>query len=149
MEFRPAKSTYFPISEHKWPSAIDIFMMDLYQSELSSSSSLVFGQYVNHIVPYPVGRLILVIRQLFLIKMKKIKRVPKCGLGDVTYPMILIQMPICNERKVYQQSIAIVCNLDWPKDHMFVQILNDSNDVEVQLRITTIQKWQSKVGNKL
>jgi len=90
----------------------------------------------------------------FWIKLKKIKPVPKCELGDAAdleqgdnaaYPMVLVQMPMCNEREVYQQSIAAVCNLDWPKDHMLVQVLDDSDDGEVQFLIAAeVQKWQQK-----
>jgi hypothetical protein len=90
----------------------------------------------------------------FWIKLKKIKPVPKCELGDAAdleqgdnaaYPMVLVQMPMCNEREVYQQSIAAVCNLDWPKGHMLVQVLDDSDDVEVQFLIAAeVQKWQQK-----
>jgi cellulose synthase/poly-beta-1,6-N-acetylglucosamine synthase-like glycosyltransferase len=47
--------------------------------------------------------------------------------------------------QVYQQSIAAVCNLDWPKGHMLVQVLDDSDDVEVQFLIAAeVQKWQQK-----
>lgn len=51
--------------------------------------------------------------------------------------MVLVQIPMCNEMDVYQQSIAAVCNLDWPKEWILVQILDDSDDVEVQ-------KWKQK-----
>lgn len=47
--------------------------------------------------------------------------------------------------QVYQQSIAAVCNLDWPKGHMLVQVLDDSDDVEMQfLIVAEVQKWQQK-----
>ncbi|XP_074583307.1 putative xyloglucan glycosyltransferase 6 isoform X1 [Curcuma longa] len=61
------------------------------------------------------------------------------------YPMVLLQIPMCNEREVYQQSIAAVCIQDWPRERMLVQVLDDSDDVEVQRLINTeVQKWQQK-----
>eukprot|EP00252_Welwitschia_mirabilis_P010760 TRINITY_DN2425_c0_g2_i5.p1 TRINITY_DN2425_c0_g2~~TRINITY_DN2425_c0_g2_i5.p1 ORF type:complete len:454 (+),score=57.41 TRINITY_DN2425_c0_g2_i5:254-1615(+) len=47
--------------------------------------------------------------------------------------------------QVYQQSIAAVCSLDWPKDRMLVQVLDDSDDKEVQILIAAeVQRWQHK-----
>ncbi|KAI9085275.1 hypothetical protein K1719_032798 [Acacia pycnantha] len=61
------------------------------------------------------------------------------------YPMVLVQIPMCNEREVYQQSIAAVCILDWPKDRMLVQVLDDSDEVDVQhLIMAEVQKWQQR-----
>ncbi|GAB4841471.1 Probable xyloglucan glycosyltransferase 6 [Ancistrocladus abbreviatus] len=61
------------------------------------------------------------------------------------YPMVLIQIPMCNEREVYQHSIGAVCVQDWPKERMLVQVLDDSDDVDVQLLIKAeVQKWQHR-----
>ncbi|EOX93800.1 hypothetical protein QUC31_004297 [Theobroma cacao] len=61
------------------------------------------------------------------------------------YPMVLVQIPMCNEREVYQQSIAAVCIMDWPKERMLVQVLDDSDDLDVQLLIKAeVQKWQQR-----
>jgi cellulose synthase/poly-beta-1,6-N-acetylglucosamine synthase-like glycosyltransferase len=65
--------------------------------------------------------------------------------ASADYPMVLVQIPMCNEMEVYHQSIAAVCNLDWPKERMLVQVLDDSDDVDVQLLIKSeVQKWQQK-----
>uniref|UniRef100_A0A1D1XWQ7 Putative xyloglucan glycosyltransferase 6 n=2 Tax=Anthurium amnicola TaxID=1678845 RepID=A0A1D1XWQ7_9ARAE len=67
------------------------------------------------------------------------------GGGVEEYPMVLLQIPMCNEREVYQQSIAAVCVQDWPRERMLVQVLDDSDDMEVQLLIKAeVQKWQQK-----
>ncbi|KAK8349102.1 hypothetical protein V6Z11_A06G122300 [Gossypium hirsutum] len=69
----------------------------------------------------------------FWIKYKKIK--PKIE-GDpfesvdveecsYEYPMGLVQIPMCNEREVYEQSISAVCQLDWPKDRLLIQVLDE------------------------
>ncbi|XP_023513723.1 probable xyloglucan glycosyltransferase 6 [Cucurbita pepo subsp. pepo] len=61
------------------------------------------------------------------------------------YPMVLVQIPMCNEREVYQQSIAAVCIQDWPKDRILVQVLDDSDELEVQQLINAeVQKWQQR-----
>jgi len=89
------------------------------------------------------------------IHIKKIKPVPQFEFpssaadlekgASAGYPMVLVQIPMCNEMEVYQQSIAAVCNLDWPKERMLVQVLDDSDDVDVQLLIKSeVHKWQQK-----
>ncbi|CAK9182055.1 unnamed protein product [Ilex paraguariensis] len=61
------------------------------------------------------------------------------------YPMVLVQIPMCNEREVYQQSIAAVCIQDWPRERMLVQVLDDSDDLDVQALIKAeVQKWQQR-----
>lgn len=87
------------------------------------------------------------------IKLKKIKPLPRVETmdsgdvedPDVGYPTVLVQIPMCNEKEVYQQSISAMAQLDWPKDKMLVQVLDDSDDVEVQALIKAeVQKWQQK-----
>ncbi|KAA8538261.1 hypothetical protein F0562_027916 [Nyssa sinensis] len=85
------------------------------------------------------------------IRLKKIKPVPKHGAVDLEsgengyFPMVLVQIPMCNEKEVYQQSIAAVCNLDWPKSNLLIQILDDSDDPTTQLLIKEeVHKWQQE-----
>ena len=50
--------------------------------------------------------------------------------------------------QVYQQSIAAVCNLDWPKSKLLVQVLDDSDDPTTQLLIKEeVHKWQQEGAN--
>ncbi|XP_057964714.1 probable xyloglucan glycosyltransferase 6 [Malania oleifera] len=88
----------------------------------------------------------------FWIKFRRIKPVAVMEFSaDVEnenaqdYPMVLVQIPMCNEKEVYQQSIAAVCIQDWPKEKMLVQVLDDSDDLDVQLLIKAeVQKWQQR-----
>ncbi|OIW01051.1 hypothetical protein TanjilG_14234 [Lupinus angustifolius] len=67
------------------------------------------------------------------------------GVDVEDYPMVLVQIPMCNEKEVYQQSIGAVCILDWPKEKMLVQVLDDSDDVDTQQLIKAeVQKWQQR-----
>ncbi|XP_073055448.1 probable xyloglucan glycosyltransferase 5 [Primulina eburnea] len=61
------------------------------------------------------------------------------------YPMVLVQIPMCNEREVYELSISAVCQLDWPRERLLIQILDDSNDENIQLLIESeVAKWSQK-----
>lgn len=45
----------------------------------------------------------------------------------------------------YEQSISAVCQLDWPRERILIQVLDDSSDEEVQLLIEgEVAKWQQK-----
>ncbi|KAE9586861.1 hypothetical protein Lal_00004622 [Lupinus albus] len=92
----------------------------------------------------------------FWIRFKKIKPVLKEGALDLEtgekgfFPMVLVQIPMCNEKEVYQQSIAAVCNLDWPKSKFLIQVLDDSDDpITVSLIKEEVQKWQREGANIL
>ncbi|PIA44275.1 hypothetical protein AQUCO_01700107v1 [Aquilegia coerulea] len=97
-----------------------------------------------------VDRLVLCLG-CFWIKLRGIKPVPKQTVRDIEsnegaedyFPMVLVQIPMCNEKEVYQTSIAAVCNLDWPMSKMLIQVLDDSSDPETQLLIKEeVNKWQ-------
>ncbi|KAL0324005.1 UNVERIFIED_CONTAM: putative xyloglucan glycosyltransferase 5 [Sesamum calycinum] len=99
-----------------------------------------------------LDRLILCLGCLY-IKLKKIK--PEVN-GDpfqlddpegahCNYPMVLVQIPMCNEREVYELSISAVCQLDWPKERLLIQVLDDSNDEGIQWLIKAeVSKWSQK-----
>ncbi|KAL7607592.1 xyloglucan glycosyltransferase 4 [Lactuca sativa] len=88
----------------------------------------------------------------FWIKLKKIKPVIDDQSYDIedpsSFPMVLVQIPMCNEREVYQQSIASACQLDWPKDRILIQVLDDSSDELLQILIRNeVNSWKEKGVN--
>ncbi|GAB2229419.1 hypothetical protein Droror1_Dr00023559 [Drosera rotundifolia] len=48
--------------------------------------------------------------------------------GNSNYPTVLVQIPMYNEREVYQLSIGAACGLSWPSDRLIIQVLDDSTD---------------------
>ncbi|KAK4393029.1 Xyloglucan glycosyltransferase 4 [Sesamum angolense] len=88
----------------------------------------------------------------FWIKCKKLKPVVEGEPFDIedgaSFPMVLVQIPMCNEKEVYEQSIAAACQLDWPKDRFLVQILDDSSDELLQHLIRDeVMSWKEKGAN--
>ncbi|GMY39860.1 glucomannan 4-beta-mannosyltransferase 9, partial [Fagus crenata] len=66
-------------------------------------------------------------------------------LGNSAYPMVLVQIPMYNEREVYQLSIGAACGLSWPSDRIIIQILDDSTDPTIKdLVELECQRWASK-----
>ncbi|GLT35458.1 hypothetical protein SLA2020_099080 [Shorea laevis] len=88
----------------------------------------------------------------FWIKYKKLKPQIDGGAYDIedssSFPKVLVQIPMCNEREVYAQSIAAACQIDWPKDRILIQVLDDSDDGNLQLLIKEeVSSWQEKGVN--
>ncbi|XP_047958171.1 glucomannan 4-beta-mannosyltransferase 9-like [Salvia hispanica] len=68
--------------------------------------------------------------------------------GNLAFPMILVQIPMFNEREVYQLSIGAACCLSWPSDRLIVQVLDDSTDPAIKTMVETeCQRWASKGVN--
>ncbi|VAI90524.1 probable glucomannan 4-beta-mannosyltransferase 9 [Triticum dicoccoides] len=69
-------------------------------------------------------------------------------LGSAAYPMVLVQIPMYNEREVYRLSIGAACGLSWPSDRIIVQVLDDSTDPVVkELVQVECQRWARKGVN--
>ncbi|KAH9612071.1 hypothetical protein KSS87_009183 [Heliosperma pusillum] len=66
-------------------------------------------------------------------------------LGNSNYPMVLVQIPMFNEREVYQMSIGAACGLSWPSDRIIIQVLDDSTDPIIKNMVEMeCQRWAGK-----
>lgn len=66
-------------------------------------------------------------------------------LGSSAYPMVLVQIPMYNEKEVYQLSIGAACGLSWPSDRIIIQVLDDSTDPTIKELVTMeCKRWASK-----
>ncbi|OMO56597.1 glucomannan 4-beta-mannosyltransferase 9 [Corchorus olitorius] len=69
-------------------------------------------------------------------------------LGNSAYPMVLVQIPMYNEKEVYQLSIGAACGLSWPADRIIIQVLDDSTDPTIKSLVQIeCQRWASKGVN--
>jgi cellulose synthase/poly-beta-1,6-N-acetylglucosamine synthase-like glycosyltransferase len=53
--------------------------------------------------------------------------------GRKTLPFVTVQLPVYNERHVIERLIDGVAALDWPRDRLEIQVLDDSTDETVAL----------------
>ncbi|XP_074559377.1 glucomannan 4-beta-mannosyltransferase 1-like isoform X1 [Curcuma longa] len=68
--------------------------------------------------------------------------------GSGAFPGVLVQIPMYNEREVYQLSIGAACNLLWPEDRIIIQVLDDSTDPVVkELVRKECEMWAKKGKN--
>ncbi|XP_010935702.1 glucomannan 4-beta-mannosyltransferase 1 isoform X1 [Elaeis guineensis] len=93
---------------------------------------------------------------ILLVKLLRIKRYTKYKLEAAerqlettkNYPMVLVQIPMYNEKEVYKLSISAVCGMHWPRDKLVVQVLDDSTDHAIrELVELECQRWATKGVN--
>lgn len=66
-------------------------------------------------------------------------------MGNGAFPMVLVQIPMFNEKEVYKISIGAACNLSWPADRLVIQVLDDSTDLVIKDMVEKeCIRWASK-----
>jgi cellulose synthase/poly-beta-1,6-N-acetylglucosamine synthase-like glycosyltransferase len=59
-------------------------------------------------------------------------------------PIVTIQLPIFNERYVSRRLVDAVCLMDYPRDRMQIQVLDDSIDDTQAILSETVQEYQNQ-----
>ena len=49
-------------------------------------------------------------------------------LADADLPHVVLQIPVFNEPRVVEGALRAACAIDWPKDRLHIQLLDDSTD---------------------
>ncbi|MBE2184389.1 MAG: glycosyltransferase [Anaerolineae bacterium] len=78
---------------------------------------------------YALGTLVLLI---IYLRHRHDKLVPP-QVQDSDLPKVAVQLPIYNEMYVIERLIDACANLDYPRDRLYIQVLDDSNDETVDL----------------
>lgn len=60
------------------------------------------------------------------------------------FPLVTVQLPVYNERYVVARLIDAVCGLDYPKDKVDIQILDDSDDETVEIIQERVASYAEK-----
>ena len=60
------------------------------------------------------------------------------------WPKVTIQLPIYNELYVVERLIKSICNLDYPKNLIEIQVLDDSTDETVAIAQTIVGQMQAR-----
>lgn len=83
---------------------------------------------------------------LALIYRKNKKQVkPEKPLNS--YPSVTVQLPVYNEKYVVARLIEAVCQLDYPKEQLEIQVLDDSNDETTGIIDHEIASWKESGVN--
>jgi cellulose synthase/poly-beta-1,6-N-acetylglucosamine synthase-like glycosyltransferase len=60
------------------------------------------------------------------------------------FPMVTVQLPIYNEKYVINRLVKSVAALEYPRDKMEIQILDDSNDETITITANLVKQYQAK-----
>ncbi len=79
----------------------------------------------------------------YYIKDRKRIRAPKRKKWDRT-PMVTIQLPLYNERYVVERLIKKVCEIDYPRNKLEIQVLDDSTDDTTRIAQKLVEKYKAQ-----
>ena len=77
---------------------------------------------------------------------RKHQRVKETFYGTIPpkdWPHVTIQLPIYNERYVVERLIESVCNIDWPRHLLAVQVLDDSTDDTLKIARAMVARMKA------
>ncbi len=59
-------------------------------------------------------------------------------------PVVTVQLPVFNEMFVVERLIDSVCALDWPRDRLEIQVLDDSTDATVEIARAKVAQMRAE-----
>ena len=81
------------------------------------------------------------------IEHKRPVQAPPSITGGKDLPLVTIQLPLYNERFVAARLMDAVARLDWPKERLEVQVLDDSSDDTRKVVDERADYWRSRKIN--
>ena len=75
------------------------------------------------------------------------KNAPRAAATFSDLPCVTIQLPMYNELYVAQRVIASTCVIDYPKDKLQIQVLDDSTDETTRIASETVQQFAARGYN--
>src|SRR4029453_6862526 len=75
---------------------------------------------------------------LVYLYMRNKDKQPKAGPSLDPLPVVTIQLPLYNEMYVADRLIEAVCSIDYPRDRLEIQVLDDSTDVTRSIAEQTV-----------
>jgi cellulose synthase/poly-beta-1,6-N-acetylglucosamine synthase-like glycosyltransferase len=69
-----------------------------------------------------------IIARFLFDQLRRVKDPAPIAMPEEELPHVLLQIPVFNEPAVTEQALRCVAQLDWPKDRLHIQLLDDSTD---------------------
>jgi cellulose synthase/poly-beta-1,6-N-acetylglucosamine synthase-like glycosyltransferase len=91
---------------------------------LSIFAIFIYGSFLLFLFVYSLVQLNLAIQY---VKMK-LSRLRKPVVREEDLPVVTVQLPVFNELYVVERLIDSICEFDYPKDKLEIQVLDDSTD---------------------
>ena len=72
---------------------------------------------------------------------RKIKPEPKARFAEDGLPHVTVQLPLFNELYVVERLLKAVTEIDYPRERLEIQVLDDSTDETVSLARATVENY--------
>ncbi|MCB0761788.1 MAG: glycosyltransferase, partial [Flavobacteriales bacterium] len=102
---------------------------------------ITYGLFLSFIFLYSLVQLRLAVSYMRSRKQRRAEQVP-AHLAE--WPHVTIQLPVFNELYVVERLIDAVAALDYPKDKLEIQVLDDSTDESVDVAAAKIREIQAR-----
>lgn len=106
---------------------------------LSSGLSLTYLALLTILCLYALHRI-----WLLLLFQRYRNAAPPPSAIPTPWPRITVQLPIYNEPAVAARVIDAVCALDYPRDRLQVQVLDDSDDGSLDISRLRVEHWRAQ-----
>ncbi|HMB71065.1 MAG TPA: glycosyltransferase, partial [bacterium] len=85
------------------------------------------------------------VRRLWLLWLYRRARRRPVVAGELeSLPSVTVQLPVYNERYVIRRLIRSVAALDWPRDRLEIQVLDDSTDETTELAAEEVRRLRAE-----
>jgi len=72
-------------------------------------------------------------------------RYPRRWKRNAVPPLVCVQLPMFNETFVARRVIDYACRMDYPRDKLYIQVLDDSTDAETRAVVDAgIEHWRAQ-----
>ncbi len=78
------------------------------------------------------------------VRALRMKRRTPPRLVTSNEPAVCVQVPIYNERYVAERVLDAACSIDWPRDRLEVQVLDDSDDETTEIVARRVERWRRR-----
>jgi cellulose synthase/poly-beta-1,6-N-acetylglucosamine synthase-like glycosyltransferase len=69
---------------------------------------------------------------------------PKGHYEEAELPLITVQLPLFNEMYVVERLLKAITEIDYPRDRLEIQVLDDSTDETVRISADTVAKYAAQ-----
>ena len=78
------------------------------------------------------------------VRHERAKKISADLPADEFLPIVTVQLPLYNERYVAKRLIDAVCNMDYPRNKLQIQVLDDSDDDTVEIIRDIVGQYRVK-----
>ena len=105
---------------------------------ITAAAAVVLGTTSVLLFMFGANLLYLTVRAL------RLRPVPARRRVEDGEPLVCVQIPVYDERYVAERVLDAVCRIDWPRDRLEIQVLDDSDDDTIGIVGRHVAAWQRR-----